>query len=122
MDAIFAFRKPRRQACLLGVLNSFEWRWSLKRNGGNDAGVISIKKAGKTPGLFYVSMLVRINNDHASLRACVISIMACLPSPNNIKVLSLANRGLGSPAKPGLNERLTTTTVLALSTFRMGMP
>src|SRR5690606_5851399 len=42
------------------------------------------------------------------------SRMACLPSPNIISVLSMANSGLGSPAKPGDSERLTTTTVRAL--------
>src|SRR5690606_2254995 len=57
-----------------------------------------------------------------SFSAWVISTMAFLPSPNNIRVLSLANSGLGRPAKPALNERLTTTTVFALSTLRIGMP
>lgn len=57
-----------------------------------------------------------------SLRAVVRSSTACLPSPNIINVLSMANKGLGSPAKPGDSERFTTTTVRALSTLRMGMP
>jgi hypothetical protein len=56
------------------------------------------------------------------LTAAISSRIAFLPSAKYISVLSAAKSGLGMPAKPGLRLRLTTTTVRALSTSRIGMP
>ncbi len=60
--------------------------------------------------------------DHKSLRALIRSKMAFFPSAKYMSVLSAANSGFGMPANPGERERLTTTTVRALSTSKMGMP
>lgn len=60
-----------------------------------------------------VSTPCGMNLTHAALRAAISSRIAFLPSPNIIRVLSAAKRGLGMPAKPGLRLRFTTITVRA---------
>ena len=54
----------------------------------------------------------------ASVSASTLS----LASPKSMTVLSATNRGLSTPAKPGRMLRLSTTTVVALSASRMGIP
>jgi hypothetical protein len=43
-------------------------------------------------------------------------------SPNSMRVFSLKNRGLSTPANPGLSDRLSTMQVRARSTSMIGIP
>src|SRR5688572_11982196 len=80
--------------------------------------VISLYDDRHSPGTA-IPGLCRI---YPAFIALIRSTTAFLPSAKYISVLALANKGFGSPAKPGLRLRLITTTVRALSTSMIGMP
>jgi hypothetical protein len=49
-------------------------------------------------------------------------VIESFASPNSITVFGLKKSGFSIPAKPGFMLRLRTTTALASSTFRIGIP
>ena len=57
-----------------------------------------------------------------SLTSATMSVSTFFASPKTMTVLSLSKSSFRIPAKPGLSERLMTTTVRDSCTFRIGIP
>src|SRR5262249_10832662 len=64
----------------------------------------------------------REKRDHCALTPAISCSIESFASPKSITVLGFTNSGFSIPAKPGLIDRLRTTTLCASSTLRIGIP